>query len=179
MCSGGRPDRFQFLDRDVVAVGDSSGGSGLYYIYVYSGLDQTLDGLLTALKPAGVTIGGLSSVVTNNTSLNAQLLWNFTVTGPLNNTQSMIQTFATLTNTLAKTNPNLSITIELGSTRASPQASLAQTCPLADLLADAKAKAHDLAGAAGRFVSGILALSTITSPGETQCTVTVKYSLVG
>ncbi len=161
----------------------------LFSVSVTSGLTTTLDDVLAAVQPAGITLASFSSVSTSNAfnvvnSVNMlQLQWTFALTGALANTTATIATLTSLQSTAAKANPSLSVSFSLQGTQVSAQAAQSQTCSLPGLLSDANAKAQALAAAANRFVSGILALATSTShtngvPSH-SCSITVKYSLVG
>ena len=148
----------------------------VFYVTVTARSTTTLQDILNAVQPAGLTLANFSSVVTAASALNnPQLLWTFTLDAPLANTKATIATLTNLQSAVAKANPNLTISFSVQGTQISPQAAQSQTCPLAGLMSDATAKAQALAAAANRFVSGIMALATATN----TCSVTVRFSLVG
>ncbi len=151
----------------------------VFTVFVFSGQTTSLDEVLAAVQPGGITLANFTSVLTGGSTPGNQLEWAFTVVGPLTNTAAIVATLTNLKNTMANSNPNLTLSFAPQSVKLSAQASLSLTCPLPDLLNEAKAKAQTLATAAGRFVSGLTALSTTSSPGSLLCSVTAKYSLVG
>ena len=160
----------------------------LFSVFVISGLTTTLDEVLAAVQPAGITLANFSSVssssVSNVANANvSQLQWTFAITGPLANTKTTTATLTSLQSTAGKANPGLTVSFTLQGTQVSAEAVQSQTCSLPGLLSDANAKAQVMAAAVNRFVSGILALATSTSntggAQSTSCSITVKYSLVG
>jgi hypothetical protein len=156
----------------------------IFSVSVNAGSNSTLDDVLAAVQPAGITIANFSSVFTvNATPIQPLLQWTFTLVGPLTNTKATVATLTNLLSTVAKANAGLAVSFSLQGTQVSPQAAQSQPCAFPDLLSDAQAKAQALASSASRFVSGILALATSISnqTGATSqtCTATVKFSLVG
>jgi hypothetical protein len=156
----------------------------IFSVYVSAGSNSTLDDVLAAVQPAGITLANFTSVFTLNAALNPPLLqWTFTLVGPLTNTKATVATLTNLQSAVAKANSGLTVSFSLQGTQVSPQAAQLQPCAFPDLLSDAQAKAQTLVTSASRFVSGILALATSISnqSGATSqtCTATVKFSLVG
>jgi len=162
----------------------------VFGVFVSSGDDQTLSDVLAVLQPAGITAANFSNVYgdtygdltgagTGASPAGSSLQWSFTLTAPLTNTKATVAMLTNLQNSVAKTHPKLQVSFDLQGTQVSAQAAQSQTCPLAALISDANAKAQTMAAAANRFVSGIVALATDANPGQTICSISVKFSLVG
>jgi hypothetical protein len=152
-----------------------------YSVYVNTGLDKTLDDVLAAVQPVGLTIANLLTVSTLSvlSSNGPGLQWTFTLVAPLSGTGATIASLTNLQKTIAKTKSGIALSFTLQGTQVSSQALQSQTCSLAGLLMDANGKAQSLAGASQRFVSGLVALATSVNQGQPTCSMTAKYSLVG
>jgi uncharacterized protein YggE len=178
----------------------------VFSVVVTSDLNSTLNDVLTAVLPAGISITNFSGVSSNslmfisgpNSQTQQTLQWAFQLLAPLTNTKSTVTTLASLQTSVPKANKNLSVSFTVQGTQTSQQAQQAQTCDVAGLINDARAKAQTLAAAGGRTVGGLLAMSSSTSgvagpasgaiigvlavapPVLPQpCVVTVKFALLG
>ncbi len=151
-----------------------------FSVSVTAPVTSTMDDVLAVLQPAGIGLANFSNVYTTYSSANVPMLqWTFSLVGPLTNTKATVATLTNLESSVAN-NLRYSIAFALQGTGTSAQASQSQSCPLPDLLNEAKAKAQAMASAAGRFVSGLIALATnVPSPPGVGCSVTAKFSLVG
>jgi hypothetical protein len=153
----------------------------IYDVSVTAPLATSIDDVLAVVRPAGIGVANFINVYTIQSSDNTTLLqWKFTLTASLTNTTATVATLANLQSTVAKNSPGFAVMFSLQGTTASPQALRSLSCSLPDLLNDVKAKAQTMATAAGRFVSGLVALATnVSTPPGVACSVTAKYSLVG
>lgn len=118
-------------------------------------LSMGLDSILPILSPAGITaanlIGAGSSLIL--TSDRPGITWNFNLTVPFTKLQSAI----TALQTISKNNPALELNYYTSADQSA--AFLQQACPVADLVADAKAQAKALADTSGVFVGPVTAIS--------------------
>jgi hypothetical protein len=164
----------------------------LFSVNVSADSSATLNDILTAIQPIGVTIADLSDVRTSNTTGNqVGLEWTFMLAAPLGtlkDTNAMLVRFA---NTIGNSNKNfaLGFSFSLQGSAFSKQLQQSQPCVIADLVSDARTRAQGMANAAGRTLSGVLAVSGMTAPVNgpafttsavsQNCSVTVKFSLLG
>lgn len=153
-----------------------------FSISISSDLEVTLDEVVAAAGGAGLTTADFVGI-----SYYGTLQWRFTLTVPFSKMRSTVAALAALQQDLAK-NSKFTISFQVDGMGVSPQAQ-AQTCPLPDLIADARAQAVKLAGAAGLTVGAIQAMSspTINVPatsyyggvGWTACSLTVRFGVGG
>lgn len=166
------------------------------YIYVTSPATATLSDVLSAVQGSGLTAAnliGVSSVpassdaspstTTSTTSTSytiGSLSWNFYLTVPMVNFKSAIGTLSAVQASLAKLNNGLSIDVEVAGASASTQALQAQSCPLSDLVSDARAQAQKIASASNMSAGAIIGMqSSLTNglPSNGACSLTVKFAL--
>jgi hypothetical protein len=158
-----------------------------------------LSDILTAVQPANVTLANFSGVSTvsfqvqvGNRIQNQQGdQWTFTLAVPLANVKSTVATLTALQKSVPQANKTLSVSFSIQGTQVSQQLQQSQSCDMTGILADARAKAQDLASAGGRTLGGTLALSTSTSTSigtpanpfptssSQSCSATVKFALLG
>lgn len=161
-------------------------------VVVNSGQNSTLNDILTAVQPAGLTVANLSGVGSVGTVTQPNLQWGFGWAVPLAQVKTAIATLTGLEQSVPQANPNLSVSFSIQGTQVSQQLQQSQSCSYADLLASARAQAQILATAGGRTLSGVLAMSSATSAVSglsassvnyalpTQsCSLTVKFALLG
>ncbi len=150
----------------------------------------TLSDVLASVQSLGLTISDLASV--EGTTINQQnaLDWSFSLNAAIASLKTTTSALTKLQGTVSLNNSLiLSINFYVGGTSISPQAQQSQSCPVSGLIADARAKAAALAAAAGRTLSGVLAVSGSTVPFDSpapvsssaspNCSVTVKFGLLG
>ncbi len=197
---------FAQLDSNSVTVTASRGVSlqpdqVVFSVRVDSDLNTGLDDVLAALQGSGITlanfngVGTTQLVFTGGTVQPRQALeWAFTLPAPLSKIKETAASLATLQQNIARQHGGLSLSFSVQGTTVSPQLLQSQSCSLPDLLADARAQAQKLAGAAGFTADTILAMSSATAatvgattifssissllaPSPVPCTITVKFSL--
>ncbi len=197
---------FAQLDSNSVTVTASRGVSlqpdqVVFSVRVDSDLNTGLDDVLAALQGSGITlanfngVGTTQLVFTGGTVQPRQALeWAFTLPAPLSKIKETAASLATLQQNIARQHGGLSLSFSVQGTTVSPQLLQSQPCSLPDLLADARAQAQKLAGAAGFTADTILAMSSATAatagaaaintglsiflaPSPVPCTITVKFSL--
>jgi uncharacterized protein YggE len=174
----------------------------VFDVSVTSGLNASFEDVLGALQGSGITLANFTGVSSPpglvlvigippiQPTLTSSLQWSFTLAVPLSQIKDTIATLTTLQQNAAKKNNGLSVTFQVQGSQASPQAQQSQTCALTDLIADARAQAQKLAGAAGLGVGVVLAMSSATSVQTAgspsfllgavslpNCTLTVKFAL--
>lgn len=91
------------------------------------------------------------------------LQWAFALPVPLAKTKETSAMLVHLQKSIARAGGGLKQTFAVQYTQVAQQAQQAQTCPVADLLADTRAQAQKLADAAGLALGGVLAMSTGTA----------------
>ncbi len=135
-------------------------------------LSTGLDDVLTALNSVGVTAANLSGVFSELSTLQ----WTFTLPVPLSTIKATVNSLAALQQSIGQQHSGWSLTYNSEQLQTSAAALAAQPCPPADLLADARAQAQELASASpGLSVGPILALSDGTGSANTQVTIGTYY----
>jgi hypothetical protein len=153
------------------------------------------DEVFAAVQGSIVTPASFNSVrtsyVLNNSGQGSSLDWSFLVTAPIGNFKTTVTQLQALQQAVAQKKNGMSVSFTLTGTQSSPQAQQAQSCSVADLLADARAQAQKMAVAAGAGIGNVLAMSgaTMTQPASgalfssplsvPTCTMTVKFALAG
>lgn len=171
---------------------------------VNTGLSTTLDQVLAALQPAGITAADFASTSTTLPSgpladLPGGIDWSFATQVPFTGMKEAIQRLSALQKTLASGTSGMALNFTVNGAQTSAQAVAAQSCRKVDLIADARAQALKLATAAGFGLGGVVAASdsgapaaayTIASfgvatfsvfqpsPGPTACSISVKFRLL-
>lgn len=175
----------------------------VFLVRVSSGLNTSLDDVIAALQGSGIGIGNFSSVSTGNVLPFTQLTpgqqppppsleWDFTLPVPLSKVKDTATMLANLEQTLAQKKNGLALSFNVQGAQVSQQLQQSQTCPIADLLADARAQAQKLASATGLGVGNILAMSSAVAATVSNgvaitgfpyssyapiCSITVKFAL--
>jgi hypothetical protein len=168
-----------------------------FIVSINSNLNATLNDVLAAVQPAGLTFtnfSGLGSAVVftqvgNRSQSQVQSVWNFTLLTPLAGIKSTLAVLSALQKSAPMANNVLSVTYSLQGTQVSPQLQQSQVCDVAGLINDARLNAQDLAASGGRVLGGMLALasSSVTAvsaplyatPPSDPCTATVEFALLG
>lgn len=171
----------------------------VFSVRVESGLNTSLDDVLTALAGSGITQANFTGintsqvVFTGNVQPQSGIEWLFSLPAPLAKIKETVVTLTTLQQNIAKQRKGLAMNFSVQGTQVSPQLQQSQTCSITDLLADARAQAQKLASAAGFTADTILAMSSVTEtsvptaiaalssvllPSSVPCTLTVKFNLV-
>ncbi|MBS1856553.1 MAG: SIMPL domain-containing protein [Acidobacteria bacterium] len=167
-----------------------------FRLSVYSPVKATLDDVLAAVKPAGITAANFTSVSSGSAGvlgsvLNADgLQWSFTLVAPLANLKATLDQFAALQSALAKARTGMNIDYSLQGTQVSAQAQAGQGCAAADLISDARAQAQKMAAAAGVSLGAVVGVvgSSMAAPAAAAftsatylpvCSLTVKFALGG
>ncbi len=168
----------------------------VFRVTVDTPLDATRDDAVAALQGSGITAANFAGVNTTQfydaqgQQTQTRLQWVFSLPVPIADMKSTIGVLSAVQKSNAQKNNGFGISFGVAGTQVSPQAQLSQTCSVADLLADARAQAQKIAGAAGATVGAVLAMSGATSsaadlsgglfssPGSTPaCLLTVKFAL--
>jgi uncharacterized protein YggE len=156
-----------YVQPDQIAIG----------VFVDTGLDVTLDQVLAAVQPAGISASNFSSVYPAYNLLSGLLNsgpistgpisigsvggleWAFTVNVPFASMKDTLNLLASVLQTLAKQPLGMTLTFGPQGLQVSPQAQAAQACNTPNLMADARSQALALANAAGFGVGSVVALS--------------------
>lgn len=142
----------------------------LFSVSVDSGLNAGLDDVTAVLAGAGITGTSFSSVYTStyyvgNGQPQAVLQWSFTLTAPFSKIKDTLTLLAAAQQAVEKQNAGMHLTFSVLGTQVSPELQKSQSCPQADLLADAQAQAQKVAAAAGASAGTILNISSGNSLG--------------
>ncbi len=171
-------------------------------VYVETPTSANLNDVLAVVQGFGLTQSNLASVYGVIDGPGAQLnqAWSFQLTILYAAIKDTLTKLGTLQATIAKQNPGFSVTYQVSGVQVSAAAQAAQPCPLAAMVADARAQAQVLAQAAG---FGVGQISTITdgsgvasqvsgglvsiqgslgalfvpTPSVTTCAIAVKFKL--
>ena len=170
----------------------------VFMVQVSSGLDASLDDVLTALQGTGITT--VNFLTMNSFVLFPQaqgqpgplLGWTFRYAVPLAKIKDTVALLTSLQQTIANRHNGLTLVFGLQGFQGS-----GQNCSLSDLIADARTQAQKLADAGGVSVGNILAISSPTGAstqnsiqavapgaagappsGPPTCAVTVKFGLL-
>jgi hypothetical protein len=208
---------FAQLDSNSVTVSASRGTTiqadqVVFAITVSSGLDVNLTDVVAAVQSAGLTLSNFQSVatvpvysqipLTGAPTPTPALQWMFALPVPISKLKDTTATLATLQQSIAKNNNGMTMSFSVAGTQVSVPLQQSQTCPLPDLLSDARAQAQKMAEAANMTLGAILAMSgsiatvqpgsgvpitaylgsplinsVITNPTAPTCFVTVKFAL--
>jgi hypothetical protein len=145
----------------------------IYGVTVNGPLTATLDNAVAQVRSLGLSASDLSGASVGNSSP-LTLSWTFNLAVPFAKAKATLDTLTALMSSLPQTNSAWSLSFYVSRTQAS---SLSQpTCPLPDLLSDAKARAQKLADTAGVGLGTVLSMSGGT-PSGTTCSLTVKFAL--
>ena len=154
----------------------------VFGVTVNSGLDKGLDDILNALSSSGITASNFTGISTGPVPQpgfvpQSALRWLFQLPVAISKVKDTTSTLAALQQSLAKAGGGLTLDFSLQGTQVSAQAQSAQTCNLAELVADARAQAQKLAAPAGFTPGAILAVASTTGPAAAACSLTVRFLL--
>jgi len=125
----------------------------VFAINVTSTAISSLDEVLAALQGSGVSAANFSWVS------GFPPAWSFTLPVPFSKMKETTTALGVLKQKLSKSNPAFDLAFSVQGTQVSPQLQASQTCPIADLLADARTEAQRLAAASFHGLGQILAIS--------------------
>jgi hypothetical protein len=124
-------------------------------VTVETALTAGPDDVFAAVAGAGITANQLINVSSSSNALD----WTFQVTIPLENVQSTISALDQLQRMLRQNNSGPQLYYSNSGTRTSPDAQAAAPCPFAELVADARKQAQQLASGAGLFLGPIVGVA--------------------
>ena len=142
----------------------------LFGINVNSGLTSNLDDVTGALQAAGISGASFSSVntvpygTTNGTPTQSFLQWTLTLAAPLAKLKDTLGLLSGAQQNIAKQGSGLLFSFFAQGLQVSPQLQQSQSCPEADLMADARGQAQKVAAAAGVSAGSVLSMSDGSSP---------------
>lgn len=153
----------------------------VFGVSVNSPLTASRDDVIAALQGSGITAANFSSVYTtqtvNGTQFVTLLQWSFSVTAPLANLKSTIDTYTGLQMAFSKAKNGFSLSFSVQGMQASAQAQQSQPCSLPGLISDARAQALKIANAASATLGNIIRLSSAVSDTAALCSATVTFGL--
>jgi len=151
----------------------------VFGIYVMSGINNSLDDVLAALKTSGITMANFSGVSTNGTQVvtglpRQAIQWAFALAVPFAQMKSTVTALTSLEQSVPQANSQLTMTFSVQGTQVSTALQQAQTCNIPGLLAEATAQAQKLTTAGGLTLGQILALAS-TAPNSAQGNTTASF----
>jgi hypothetical protein len=156
----------------------------VFSISVHSGADKNLDDIVGVLQPLGITLSnfaglgnafGIMAVQTVQTPPDAPgIYWLFRVPVPVSKYKDTTAQLTALQQSIAGMKTGLTLSFSLRGSQPSAQSQQPAACDWNGLLADARAQAQKVAGAAGFTPGSILAVTTATAP---TCNMTVRFAL--
>jgi hypothetical protein len=155
----------------------------LFGVFVDASPNSTLDDVLAALQGSGITMANFAGVgpaqqIQLPATGSADLEWSFALPVPLAKTKDTVASLSALRDAIAAKKNGMTLSFSVQGSQASPQAVQAQTCPLPDLIADARTQAQKLADAGGLSLGPILAMSSgLTANTYTPTAVYAAISL--
>jgi len=135
-------------------------------------LSAGLDDVLLQLQGSAITASDLTGVSTLGNSQQPMNDWTFTLTVPLSGLNSTLIQLSKLQQTINSGFSYLDFNVQ--GLQVSPQLQAAQTCPLPELMTDARAQGLKLAQAAGFGLGPVLAISD-GSAGSYRTSSSVGY----
>jgi uncharacterized protein YggE len=177
------PAAFAQLDSNSVTVSATRSMSQqpdqvLFAVSVQSGLNTSLDDVVTALQGSGITAANFSGVsvgpnvifagvgpqpVPPSTIVAPPMQWIFALPAPLAKIKDTIAMLTALQKSIALQNNGLMLSFNVQGAQVSTQAQQSHVCPTSDLLADATTQGQKLAAAAGLSLGSVLAMASGTS----------------
>lgn len=181
----------------------------VFNVVVDAPMTSGLSDVVAAVGSVGITASNLSSVYTTSVVAGGKpqqvLEWSFTLATAFATMKDTIMALGNLQQALAKQKSGMIVSFNVVGTQASTDLQNTQTCPVASLMADARAEAQKLGNAAGMGVGKVLALSdagvqapvaylalgarigtfvglaSFVNPADViqNCLVTVKFQLIG
>jgi uncharacterized protein YggE len=164
----------------------------VFEIDVTAPVTSTRDDVIAALDSSAITTANFSGVRTAQIYVasqpQTQLVWSFNLTADLSAMKDTVGMLTSLQQRVAARKNGMSVSFSVVGTQVSTRAVQSLQCVIGDLLADARAQAQKLAGAAGMSVGPILAMASaapstaaaVVSPvAVPACTLTVKFALGG
>jgi uncharacterized protein YggE len=129
----------------------------LYYVTVVASPSKGLDDVLAAVQSLGITAANFNGL---NTLNDGTLEWSFNLPVALAKIQTTVASLVALQQSMAGSNNGMTLTFYNGSLQVSPALAATETCPVTDLVSDARAQAQKLADAAGVSVGPLLSIDT-------------------
>jgi hypothetical protein len=152
-------------------------------VNVAAPLTTSRDEVLASLQGTGVSaanFAGLSSLQTYNNDDPSRpqtvLYWSFLLYSPISDVKSVLAQLATHEGVVSQKNPALTMSFFIQGTQVSQSLAQKQTCVIADLIADARAKALTLAGPAQLTLGPVMAMSSASVNDAGSCSLTVKFA---
>lgn len=133
-----------------------------------------MDSVVGALNAVGVTIGNLTGVGSKSSASALTLVWTFQLNVPLTKAKDTSVSLMALEKTIAGGNGQLSLSFDWYAQASGPTS---QTCDVAGLIADARAQAQKLAGAAGSAAGTITGITTTVAQPFSDCSLTATFGL--
>jgi cytoskeletal protein RodZ len=144
----------------------------VFNVSIGASADTAFADVLAAAAGAGLTAADFRGVNYGSGAPSAS--WLFELRAPLNDTRPTVGLLTALQTSFAK-EKKFTLSFQVGGSTLSAEAQAAQKCPLADLIADARTKAANLASAGGATVGAIQSLTSSTA----GCAVTARFALGG
>ena len=161
----------------------------VFSVAVTSLIDTSLDQVVAAVSGLGITAGNLVEISNANVLVasgptRAQpepaaavpLNWVFQLVVPFSKLKDTTAALAAFEKSISQNNSGLIVSFRLSGTQVSAQQTPA--CNLANLVAQARSQAQDIAGAAGFKAGAVVGLASSTSNGAPLvCSLTARFTL--
>jgi hypothetical protein len=165
-------------------------------VTVNTGIDKDLTDVVSLLRGSGVTMAHFTGVGAPATAAisvldpgivfpairlgNIAVQWNFTVPAPIARMKDVLAQLSKYQQDALKTIGSVGVTYSVTGSQLSQAAQLAWSCPVSELLTDARVKAQKLADGAGMNLGVVLAMAntpaSVLSGVTLPCTLTVKFA---
>jgi len=149
----------------------------IFSVSVESAITQSLDGITTALTPAGISAANLTGLnLQSATGAQKQALsWYFQLTVPLTQLKNTAASLLSLQKTIGQNASGLTLSFSVQGTQVSSQ--LMQSCDFASLMATARTEAQNIAAASGFTTGAVVGLTGSVSQSIPSCSLTATFGL--
>jgi uncharacterized protein YggE len=161
----------------------------VFSVAVTSLIDTSLDQVVAAVSGLGITAGNLVEISNANVlvafsptpappgpAAAVPLNWVFQLVVPFSKLKDTTAALAAFEKSISQNNSGLTVSFRLSGTQVSRQQ--APACNLANLVAQARSQAQDIAGAAGFKAGAVVGLTSSTSNGApVVCSLTARFTL--
>jgi uncharacterized protein YggE len=149
----------------------------IFSISINSAITQSLDGIITALTPAGISAANLTGLnLQSATGAQKQALsWFFQLTVPLSQIKNTAASLLSLQKTIGQNGSGLTLSFSVQGTQVSSQ--LMQNCDFTSLMANARTEAQNIAAASGFTSGAVVGLTGSVSQSIPGCSLTATFGL--
>jgi uncharacterized protein YggE len=149
----------------------------IFSVSVESAVTQSLEGVVTALTPAGISAANLTGLNLQSAtgSQKQALSWFFQLTVPLSQIKNTAASLLSLQKTIGQNGSGLTLSFSVQGTQVSSQ--LMQNCDFTGLMANARTEAQNIAAASGFTSGAVVGLTGSVSQSIPGCSLTATFGL--